>query len=568
MDNGKLHDTISDEAWILLETEFCNANSLQDTLDHFGKLSEATTRQLMFQFFTGLDLLHSQHMIHRDIKPDNILLHNINPQNEKLVNCLVKIADFGLSRRLDSRNLAQTICGTPLYMAPELLFQIEDYTATVDIWSGGVMLYELVSGKPPYVPNNPLALIRMISVPPPRPPNISDQLWDLIQMMLSPQAAARPSTTEVLQHPWFQGATFPEGIKRRMDDLSDLAAPARKDGEGKTDSGEQRRRERETKMAEREAERRAKDEERRKNQERKQREEEERKRIQIENKRREEENKRLAEEEKRKRKAEQEKAKRELEQRRQDEKDLPLILQQIAEMEEREARERQRRRQQQEDEENRQREALRAQEQARAAEESATKRRRELEHKLAEAMNQATNLAAVQDLVRQLQNEADDMSAQEIEEIYAANQARMSQWMRQKKEKEANRIGRLFPFRFSSSPPPPSFPHPPSQQQQTADQPPPKQRQTADQPPPKQRQTADQPPPKQQQISDRPPIQTHLSMPVQTQPVLAFQQGRIVSPADTPPRAQTEPARGTPLLKTINGQRVFRRAVKKEEEEF
>ncbi|KAL3564816.1 hypothetical protein D5086_032862 [Populus alba] len=90
-----------------------------------------------------LDVFESHHIIHRDLKPENILLSG------KESDVVLKIADFGLSRRVLPDNYVETVCGSPFYMAPEVL-QFQRYDCKVDMWSVGVILFELLNGYPPF----------------------------------------------------------------------------------------------------------------------------------------------------------------------------------------------------------------------------------------------------------------------------------------------------------------------------------------------------------------------------------------------------------------------------------
>lgn len=91
----------------------------------------------------GLKILQSHHIIHRDLKPENILLSG------KESDVVLKIADFGLSRRVLPDNYVETVRGSPFYMAPEVL-QFQRYDYKVDMWSVGVILFELLNGYPPF----------------------------------------------------------------------------------------------------------------------------------------------------------------------------------------------------------------------------------------------------------------------------------------------------------------------------------------------------------------------------------------------------------------------------------
>lgn len=91
----------------------------------------------------------------RDLKPQNLLLSESGPS------AVLKIADFGFARNLQPQGLAETLCGSPLYMAPEIL-QSHKYDAKADLWSVGTILYELLVGRPPFNGANHIELLRNI----------------------------------------------------------------------------------------------------------------------------------------------------------------------------------------------------------------------------------------------------------------------------------------------------------------------------------------------------------------------------------------------------------------------
>lgn len=93
--------------------EYCGGGDLRVYLDKFGRLSEHTTRFFLLQLCDGLIYLNDRHMIHRDLKPQNILLTEQSPH------ALLKIADFGFVKFVDEASVAATMCGTPLYMVSE-----------------------------------------------------------------------------------------------------------------------------------------------------------------------------------------------------------------------------------------------------------------------------------------------------------------------------------------------------------------------------------------------------------------------------------------------------------------
>lgn len=131
----------------------------------YGGLNEHMVRSFLAQLVSAVRFLRSGDIVHRDIKPQNLLLQI--PDDECLASGhpreipLIKVADFGFARNLPAASLAKTLCGSPLYMAPEIL-RYEKYDAKADLWSVGAVLYEMCVGKPPFRASNHVELLRRI----------------------------------------------------------------------------------------------------------------------------------------------------------------------------------------------------------------------------------------------------------------------------------------------------------------------------------------------------------------------------------------------------------------------
>ncbi|XP_026444404.1 serine/threonine-protein kinase ATG1c-like isoform X2 [Papaver somniferum] len=151
----RLHDIIEVQGRIHLILEYCKGGDLSMHIQRKGKVTEATAKHFMQQLAAGLQILRQNNVIHRDLKPQNLLLTTNGDQ------AVLKIADFGFARSLQPRGLAETLCGSPLYMAPEIM-QFQKYDAKADLWSVGVILYQLVIGKTPFTGNNQIQLLQNI----------------------------------------------------------------------------------------------------------------------------------------------------------------------------------------------------------------------------------------------------------------------------------------------------------------------------------------------------------------------------------------------------------------------
>lgn len=139
-------------------------------------------------------------LLQRDLKPQNLLLSDASPD------AVLKIADFGFARSLQPQRLAETLCGSPLYMAPEIL-RFHKYDAKADLWSVGAILYELVVGRPPFDGDNTLHLLQNIERHEARIPDrvarhLSGECQDLIYKLLKRKPIERITFEEFFTHPF------------------------------------------------------------------------------------------------------------------------------------------------------------------------------------------------------------------------------------------------------------------------------------------------------------------------------------------------------------------------------
>ncbi|KFY96154.1 hypothetical protein V498_02865 [Pseudogymnoascus sp. VKM F-4517 (FW-2822)] len=191
-----------------------------------GGLNEVISVHFLKQLASALEFLRDRNFIHRDVKPQNMLLlpspqyMSAHPQSPLLMSPsveslipaagllslpMLKLADFGFARSLPAASLAETLCGSPLYMAPEIL-RYEKYDAKADLWSVGTVMYEMVTGRPPFRAANHVELLRKIEKQSEDLPwdagiAISDELKSVIQGLLKKNPIERLSFDNFFAHP-------------------------------------------------------------------------------------------------------------------------------------------------------------------------------------------------------------------------------------------------------------------------------------------------------------------------------------------------------------------------------
>jgi len=196
----KLYDVIEKGNKIYLIMEYCSGGTLDKYKDCVHGLSESQIHNYMLSLKNGLKYLRGKNILHRDLKPQNLLLTEDN---------ILKISDFGLSTNLENDRLTDTVCGSPIYMAPEVLGS-NLYGVKSDLWSVGIILYQLIYRRHPYVFNNVIELIREINTRKVRYPacDVSQHCIDLLRGLLQTRTDNRISWGAFFVHRWFEQRSF------------------------------------------------------------------------------------------------------------------------------------------------------------------------------------------------------------------------------------------------------------------------------------------------------------------------------------------------------------------------
>nr|ATL75351.1 polo-like kinase 3 [Diachasma muliebre] len=201
----QMHHYFEDSLNVYMLLEACPRKSLMHVLKYRGKVTEPEARYYMKQMVTGVAYIHSQKVVHRDLKPGNMFLSD---------GMIVKIGDFGLATRPDGQKRRVTICGTPNYIAPEVLYK-QAYSYEADVWALGCILYALLTGQPPFdtatlketysrICNNRYKKLNDTVV--------SRNGQDLIKCLLQPIPELRPSLETVKEHAYLTMEFVPDKL--------------------------------------------------------------------------------------------------------------------------------------------------------------------------------------------------------------------------------------------------------------------------------------------------------------------------------------------------------------------
>ncbi|KAL5210759.1 hypothetical protein ABZP36_006382 [Zizania latifolia] len=194
-------ETIGDRFYIYLE--YVHPGSINKYVNqHCGAMTESVIRNFTRHILKGLAFLHSQKIMHRDIKGANLLVD---------VNGVVKLADFGMAKHLSTAAPNLSLKGTPYWMAPEVvqatLSKDVGYDLAVDIWSLGCTIIEMFTGKPPWSGlEGPAAMFKVLHKDPSVPDSLSPEGKDFLRCCFKRNPAERPTASKLLEHPFIHNS--------------------------------------------------------------------------------------------------------------------------------------------------------------------------------------------------------------------------------------------------------------------------------------------------------------------------------------------------------------------------
>lgn len=198
----ELQEVLESRQYLFLAMEYVSGGTIEKVLGKGNRIPPENAKRYMMQLFDGLLYCHSHNVCHRDLKPANLMLDSGDN---------IKIVDFGFANFEVDEKLFYTRCGTPYYVAPEVLDFKKGYAGkSADTWSCGVILFQMLAGTLPFRESNATQLYKLIrNADYVCPPWFSPDVCNLLEGVLNRDPESRTSIYEAANHPWFQGEMTP-----------------------------------------------------------------------------------------------------------------------------------------------------------------------------------------------------------------------------------------------------------------------------------------------------------------------------------------------------------------------
>lgn len=212
----KMYELIEFHNKVYIAMEHAGHGDLLEFIKLRGAVAEEKARVMFSQMAQAINYLHSQNIVHRDLKCENLLLDNGNN---------IKVSDFGFARTFDAGDISKTFCGSAAYAAPEILRGQPYHLPLHDIWAMGVILYIMVCGSMPYDDSNIKKMVkdqmeRKVAFS--KSKNIPDICKNLVHKILEVDIKKRYTMSQIFDHPWLAASrrTEPEPETTKMEKMS------------------------------------------------------------------------------------------------------------------------------------------------------------------------------------------------------------------------------------------------------------------------------------------------------------------------------------------------------------
>jgi len=191
-----MYETFNDENNLYMFMEYIPGGELFTYIEKYGKFNEDVVKFYAAEIVLMLEYLHNNNVVYRDLKLENILLDREGH---------IKLVDFGFAKQLGKRERTLSMCGSPEFIAPEVINGI-GYNQVVDWWSFGVTVFELLTGRLPFT-GSTFEVFEKIQRPEEvvYPNYLSKEAIDLLKNLLEPNPEKRYMSANVKKHPWFMG---------------------------------------------------------------------------------------------------------------------------------------------------------------------------------------------------------------------------------------------------------------------------------------------------------------------------------------------------------------------------